>query len=801
LDRSLDLFGVHFRVKYIDPSDRAKGGKFNLVIDDMKKLFPRAHSKAIDVLLDFDGGDSKTDGMFNLKLNYKLTHGDGDGDETGTLTAFRKKDGNMWVSQLKTETTGSLGGAPIIPAAISNLEFKLESDRETKFHFMYVNPSKNRDFHINVDRVPGKQAEVKIKNGERVHDLVFKVKDFDLKKIDGNFEISVKGKSLGESIEGSITGEANAKGNRIKVDFEKGNKKLIQIDSKIRKDLSKLYFETKTKYSLMGGVLSGSIKIKYENKQLNIVNELGGDTLELRVKIIPGEMADIECKKNGVSMWTYKTQRTTINNADKYEMDLTTDMTLNPDSMFHSFLDRAYPYGAFEVRKNVIKIFVDKQNRNLLLPKFFVDIKLFKEGDQVVNLEIDSRNRPYRFMFEAPNVFKRWNIQYPKIEATLDHDIGSSLKFNTNVGGGIEINADRAMNDQGGRDINILTKKAGKQMMKVNIHTEKEDNDNQLLIKLKDSVEIDSDSALFRRIVSNYRLLTPFNKRTGEYEIFVNKKERNVLAPKFHVRGKVVKDGERVMQLNIATDESPYKAELYLPALLNKIYPDMDEYKMTIDHNPGQSLEIQTNGKKFQSLKIARTGSGNERTVEINGEQLASGDYTLTDNSFTTKLTRGGDWLQPTITWEGALPKSRAEAEAFFLTNHVKVSATGSKRNFDVDLSWKSTKPDWDWSTPENMKLDLNAKGNSPRWGEWSLSRDVTLAIANKVIQLDISGLSQFSQGAMATDTPIETEVHVKYLMNQRDLQGKLSKIINGKEYSVDFPEGFGVMPQIKMGQ
>ena len=552
----------------------------------------------------------------------------------------------------------------------------------------------------------------------------------------------------------------------------------------------------------MGGVLAGTIKVKYEDKQLNIENEVGSDTLELRVKIIPGEMADIECKKNGVSMWSYKTQRTTINNADKYEMDLTTDMTLNSDSMLWAFLDRAYPYGAFNVRKNVVKIFVDKQNRNFLAPKFFIDVKLFKEGEQVVDLEIDSRTSPYRFLFVAPNVFKRWNIKYDKIEATLDHNIGSSLKFNTNVGGGIEINADRAMNSQGGRDINILTKKAGKQMMKVNLHTEKQDTPDQLLIKIQDTVEIDNDSALFRRIVSNYRFLTPFNKRTGDYEIFVNKKERNVLLPKFHVRGKVVKDGERVMQLNIATDESPYKAELYLPTLLNKIYPDMDEYKMSIDHNPGQSLNIQTNGKKLQSFKIARTGSGNERTVEINGKQLASGDYTLTDNSFSTKLTNSeGDWLKPTITWEGALPKSRSEAEAFFLTNHVKVNAVGSKRNFDVDLSWKSTKPDWDWSTPENMKLDLNAKGTSPRWGEWSLMRDVTLEIANKVIGLDISGKSQFSQGAMATDTPILTEIHVKYLMNQRDLQGKLSKVINGKEYSVDFPEGFGVMPKITMGQ
>merc|ERR1711884_727288 len=342
--------------------------------------------------------------------------------------------------------------------------------------------------------------------------------------------------------------------------------------------------------------------------------------------------------------------------------------------------------------------------------------------------------------------------------------IGSKLVFNTNVAGGIDIEASRGDNAKGGRDIHILTKKAGKQMMKVDISTEKQINDDQILIKLHDSVEIDADSALYRRLVNNYRFLTKFQKRTGEFELFVNKKEKNIL--------------------------------------LNKIYSDMNEYTMTVDHNPGQLLEVKTNGKKFKGFKIARTGSGNERTIEINGKQLASGDYTLTDNSFSTKITLdNGDWLQPKVTWEGALPKNKQEAEAFLLKNNVKVSATGSKRNFDIDLSWKATKPDWDFSTPESLKLDLNAKGKGPRWGDWSISRDMAASIQNKVISFDVSGTSKFGMGRLATSTPILTEIHMKYLIQQRDLTGKMSKVINGKEYSIEFPDGFGVMPQIKMGQ
>merc|ERR1719446_1524581 len=398
---------------------------------------------------------------------------------------------------------------------------------------------------------------------------------------------------------------------------------------------------------------------------------------------------------------------------------------------------------------------------NLLFPKFNVDLKLFKEGEQVFDFTADTRSKPYKLYWKAPNVFKRWNINYDHIEATLAHDIGSKPVFNTNVAGGIDIEASRGDNSMGGRDIHIMTKKAGKQMMKVDISTEKQINDDQILIKLHDSVEIDADSALYRRLVNNYRFLTKFQKRTGEFELFVNKKEKNILFSKFYIKGEVVKDGATAMKMLLTTNEKPYKFNLFLPTLLNKIYSDMNEYTMTVDHNPGQLLEVKTNGKKFKGFKIARTGSGNERTIEINGKQLASGDYTLTDSSFSTKITLdNGDWIQP-----------------------------------------KVTKPDWGLSTPESLKLDLNAKGKGPRWGDWSISRDMAASIQNKVIAFDVSGTSKFGMGRLATSTPILTEIHMKYLIQQRDLTGKMSKVINGKEYSIEFPDGFGVMPQIKMGQ
>merc|ERR1712149_129383 len=487
---------------------------------------------------------------------------------------------------------------------------------------------------------------------------------------------------------------------------------------------------------------------------------------------------------------------------NRFDMSLETDMTLSSQSILYTLLDKYYAYGAFNVRRNEVRIFVDKQNKNFLFPKFLVDVKLFKEGQQVVTLKVDSTGTPYEFLFVAPNVFDRWNINYDKIEGKMTHIPGSSIKIETNLGGNIMIEGQRGDNSKGGRDIHILTKKDNKQMMKVDIPTEKTINNNQIKLVLRDSVEIDPDSMLYRKIVRNYRLLTPFNKRTGEFEFYVNKNARNVLLNKFYVKGEVKKDSQTVMKALLTTNETPYKMSLYMPVVLNKIYSDMDTYEMTVNHNPGQLLEVKTNGKKFKGFKISKTGNGNEREFEINGKKLGSGDYVLTDNSFKTKITRAdGEWIEPKITWRGSLPNNAAEAKAFFLENSLKADVKGSRRHFNAGLDWTMDQPDFDFSTPWNCKLNFNIAGEGPNWGTYHIKRDMTAAVANKVIKLAVSGDAAFTLGPFAKISPVTSDVDLKYLMNERDLVGKFSKVIKGKEYSITFPAGSFVMPKITWGQ
>merc|ERR1719228_3228960 len=668
-----------------------------------------------DVDIEFDGGADTNDGIFKVHVNYLMVHSDGDGTEIGTLTLDRSHVGGLWTTLLKT-TASPLGGKPIIPAAISNLEVKLESDRKTKFNAKYFNPTKNRDMHVHIVRVPGQSAHIEVVNGARKHDLTFKVGDLDFKTLDGVFKIEVEGTSLGEPVKGFVKGAKSEKGHNVQVQLERGNKKVLQLDSKIRADLSNQKLEAKVKYALLGKI-SGSVLVKFDTNTFFVKNtDAAKATTELTVKVVPGASLNVEAKKNGESMWTYKTIRTTTTAGGVFEMTLDTDMTLNSNSMVHKFLIKHYPYGAFNTRHNKLHVFVNKNNWNKLAPKFKVDVHLHKDGDKVVDLALDTTTSPYKFQLVAPNFFTRWGIPQSSIDVTVDHQIGSSLVIDANILGGLHLEITRGDNTKGGRDVLVLTKKGGVQMFKLTISTEKINNANEFKFILHDTFDVNTESVLYKNLISNYRFLTPFTSRTGELEFYINKQERNVLLRKFYLKGKVMKDGAKAAEVLLTTNEKPYKFELFAPALLKHIKSGWNKAIISVEHNPGQLLHVMTNFGQVQQFKISKTGSGNQREIEINGKKLATGDYTLTDNSFSTKITLGSDWIEPKITWEGKLPTSQAEAEAFFLKNNTQVHVTGSKRNLDLSLNWKMTKPDWNFGTPENGKLSLNAKGHNPMW-------------------------------------------------------------------------------------
>merc|ERR1719491_843465 len=108
---------------------------------------------------------------------------------------------------------------------------------------------------------------------------------------------------------------------------------------------------------------------------------------------------------------------------------------------------------------------------------------------------------------------------------------------------------------------------------------------------------------------------------------------------KFYAKGNVNKDGQNVFNMVLSTNQKPYKLHLFLPAILGKLRPGMEEVDVDVMHNPGSSLEMKVNHvtTKWSGFKVTRNGQ--EAEIEWDGKKLAKGDYTLTDNRFQTTQT------------------------------------------------------------------------------------------------------------------------------------------------------------------
>jgi len=254
-----------------------------------------------------------------------------------------------------------------------------------------------------------------------------------------------------------------------------------------------------------------------------------------------------------------------------------------------------------------------------------------------------------------------------------------------------------------------------------------------------------------------------------------------------------------VLNVDISTNQKPYKFHVFFPALLGKLRPGMTEVDVTVAHEKGQYLEMKVNhaGAKFKGFKISRVGGGNMREVEWNGKKLGSGDYTLTDNKFETSTTLSdGRALKTTITWDKKL-----SADFFLLANKVHVNLDGTERQLDLNMDWGMNKiPDMDFGTPEDGHFKMNAVGKNDRWGDYSLSRDLKWKSANQKVEVDLTGEAKFDKGGLADKSPIHTEIKLSYDLPTNDLEGKMMKTMAGKEYSITFPHGSFKMPSVKIG-
>jgi hypothetical protein len=824
----LPFIGAEVGIKYSDvpaPTGTYKdlrGGEAYLHIDDLQSLIPKARSKMVKLHAKFES-NGRLDprlALFNFEINYQLEHKTGHGTEEGYFKVTREEgEANpkfprgVWKFNAKSETVPFIPLPfvltpfnSIIPDSISNVDFEVmagmnDNPYEMSLTGKYLNSETGGDINpmVQVAIEGGKYRVIIGVMGDLNHALEVTMP----MKVGGQQNtVDLKSNIMGIPLTGKILfkllGANHNEGVQFSANIKKGAGTFLKFSGKLLGPLME-WNRMRLKYTVEHAG-TGIVEVRREADKVTI--KVGSYKVIVRLQpyteaTVYAYINKLEAFKNNKLMWSYNFNKEVDMNPGTYELTLTSEMTINPASKLHALLAPS-PSGAFQQRSNKLKIFIDKNNRNFIFPKFRVEWEVEQDGVRFVDIKADTVGSPYRFSVSIPKLFEGVAIAENPVTLTIDHQPGSSqssLVIETNLAGGMRLDASQVESIiTQGRIIDIEATKAGTKMWKYFGVTEVEDDANKLKLKLESDFELNPQSMLYNLIVSKYKVLTPFSERHSELEFFWDKKKKNALLNQFYAKAKVEKDSITVADMLISTTTVPYKLHMFLPSVLGKLRPGWTQIDVDVAHTPGISLEMKVNhpGAKFRGFKIAKTGSGNEREVEWDGKFLGKGDYVLSGRKFKTRTTlANGKSLTTTIGWHGDS----------YLNNAVAVElAVDSANSISFNSTWKMSKiPDLDLSTPEDGRLNLAVQGQSSKWGDFRINRKVEFSSAARKINLDLTGDSVFSSEALATYSPIATEVKLTFDVDKADLDGKLKKVMAGKEYSIEFQPGLA-MPIIRMG-
>merc|ERR1712130_481628 len=321
---------------------------------------------------------------------------------------------------------------------------------------------------------------------------------------------------------------------------------------------------------------------------------------------------------------------------------------------------------------------------------------------------------PYKFSLVAPNLRKFIpNRGAEGIEVVIDHDIGKRLNIKSNGFGGLEFDAKRSANANGGHDEHVAISKAKVKMLSYDLHTTFVNDAEKFDFTGNGKLHLDKNSLIYKKIVSNYKILTPFNDRVGNIHIFVDKVHKNVVLNKFKITADTKKDGKEVLNIIADTTSTPYKFKLFAPEIrnrfgLDKITKGDDGIFITVEHKLGDHLEVSANLKNWSGMKIVSKGT--KKDVFWNGKPLGEGEFEIGDKYIILGGKKKGDGV---ILKDGDNIKVKLTLEGKnSLQSKLIVDVKGNKRNLDASLEWDLTNLDFDINTPSTASLILTSEGH-----------------------------------------------------------------------------------------
>jgi len=901
MDKTFDFLGVHLGFKYKDNAYPWKGGKMRLIIEDPQKIIQDARSNRVEMEIDVDN-DIHAYLAFKTYIKYSMMHYDGSGEERGNVMIKNSFSGSTWSFAFKSEAS-PFTGLPILPAKISNQEFKIKAK-----------PRANDVLFI-----------IKANNGAKNHDLTVRLENLSSEKGQSLFQFAIEGNSLGKSV--NITGKfketrfekvwddkkkivVGDRGSIWVFDLEKEGKTLMNIETTIKELEGPLYinlnFEAKTKYSLLGGKIAGIFLIRLENGPMFTVsytddrskhsvsfvmtwkrNDLRHNMQDLEIEVTENKESILTSMvtifRSGITLDVALLAKLKLNDKSKINKflkekhqhvpfnegnmnvqvvvdmqnwnifgpqlkfkfqlqrdgmlvaDLLADTTVTPYSfklpklgeikiystdnslsiksnLEYEFLEHnitwegnlpltmkeavkffsknnilvkatkiyKFPtekehYGTFKEANMNLQVFFDMQNWNLFVPHLKIKFQLLGDGILIADFHADTTSTPYSFKLPTATYISILGKSQPTFYILVHHQ-PDSLLIDSDILGGLKMTGELSDNETNGKNVSLSVRRRLDEMCLITGSTEMINNDDQFRIVLHNKLDINPDLLqehlpFLYKTIFQYNTNTPFKSMTGKFGIDIDKKDKNTFLNKLHAFGEIKRDGKQSFGYWISTSEQPYQVSLFAPSVLDQISPGMSEAEIFVEQSPENFWHIITNIPKLGEIKIYNT-----------------------DNSFTTKLDLGAEFLEPNLTWEGHLPMTWKEAEKFFSRNNILLKVTGLAGPMEVSLQW-------DLNLYDEGKISLRAEGNNKRWGAYSISRNINWKVEDKIVDLNITGISHFAEGILATSTPTETLVKAKILLDDIYVEGKFMKKVDGKEYSVDLSGRRGMLPKIIWGQ
>jgi hypothetical protein len=450
---------------------------------------------------------------------------------------------------------------------------------------------------------------------------------------------------------------------------------------------------------------------------------------------------------------------TVVNNADKFEVNELSKQTMDEDSSFYAGHCRmSYPIPCHKQVEVARKLFVDKKNTNFLFNKMTYDNQVKLDGKVVKTVKLDTVNTPYVLTWDEPkapiwtpspiNMFglKKWMV-------TVDHKAGTSLVVSSNL-------ADMKLTIMRKPNMFVEFIRNGETYLKAS----SEITPNFINTQLNTKMYFPTGSVFCIRSAH----IGCYDKYEADLKVFVDLKNKNVYLNKFSINAFVKKNDETHIEFEESTKVSPYVLKINAPHMLPQLFDDprRNTLEVTINHQEGKSLHIQTNAPEMSSFKV--TTDGVQRKLELNGEELVVVDYTKADKKFKQVLqlpnrehvTISLDWT----TWD-------------IQTNKVHMKIEAPTRKFNVDI---------DYFIGQAGKMKVTFHGENPMLGKYTLQRNVNWNVDANQIDAKWTGQASFAKGPLAIFSPIATDAKVNYSIANMVLNANIAKTIAGQKWGLD---------------